>query len=337
MNFQFLVHDYYFLDSFFTPIILIFTFLIIKIPTYNFNKINYSIYVLLSICFIPAFFYAHKTIRNEDFEFISNTKNVYNNSDKFLDSLNISKDAKILILGTDGANNPFILLNRKGYTMVYPEHDRIETALNWPFDYIVLEHAKFIQQVYPHYPAILNKISLIASNSKFSVYKRKENTDDVNFDSTFNLNYLKKSFYQKINFDTISPNCHNIDSLSNFSFSYKKSGFVDVDQEFGFTYKLQNTTLLNKKSTLLKIQSFFNSEKPLNECLICVSIKNNEKDLYFFSNNLKYFDISNKWQKKQFIFNIPVMNENVTEFTIFIWNTGKNKLFYDDFEIELFQ
>lgn len=337
MNFQFLVHDYYFLDSFFIPFILFFIFLIIKLPNYNYNKINYSIYVLLSMSFIPALFYAHKTIKSEDFEFISDTKNVYNNGDKFLDSLNISRDAKILILGTDGANNPFILLNRKGYTMVYPEHDRIETALNWPFDYIILEHAKFIQQVYPNYPAILNKISLIAKSSKFSVYKKNENTDVVNFDSMFNLNFLKKSFYQKINFDSISSNYSNIDSLNNFCFSGKKSGFVDANQEFGFTFKFQNASLLNKSPSFLKFQSFFNSESPLNECLICVSIKNKEKDLYFFSNNLKYFDISNKWTKKQFIFSIPIINENITDFNIFIWNIGKNKLYYDDIEIELFQ
>jgi len=52
---------------------------------------------------------------------------------------------------------------------------------------------------------------------------------------------------------------------------------------------------------------------------------------------LQYFNIGNNWSSKELIFNIPKIDEQQSVLSVVIWNRGKNTLYYDDFEIEVFQ
>lgn len=65
MSFQFLDHDYYFLDTFYLPFILLVVFLIIKMPSFQNVKVSYSINVCLLLLFIPAIIYATQVQESE--------------------------------------------------------------------------------------------------------------------------------------------------------------------------------------------------------------------------------------------------------------------------------
>ena len=60
----------------------------------------------------------------------------YRGAEQYLDSLNISKDAKMLTLYAYPQNTPFILMNRKGYTEMY---DKEEMIKEWNNMFIVKE------------------------------------------------------------------------------------------------------------------------------------------------------------------------------------------------------
>ncbi len=336
MSFQFLDHDYYFLDTFYTPFILLVVFLVIKVPSFQNVKVSYTINASLLLLFIPAILHANMVQESEKSS-TSPTANAFKNSDEFLDALQISRDAKILVMGADGPNNPFILMKRKGFGMVYPEPERIEKGLKWPYDYLVIENKKLINLVYPYYPNILNEVQKIASNDDISVFIKKENNERNDFDSFFNLNTKNIKFQQRISFDSIPNNCGGVDTLSDFCYSGKKAGLVLPNTEWGFNYKIENLQCLNTASSILKVKAFFTSKVDLQECLLCVSIKSGDKDILFSANNLQYFNINDNWNNRELIFHLPQISEKESVLAVIIWNRGKNTLYYDDFEIKVFQ
>lgn len=339
MSFQFLNHDYYFLDTFYTPIILLFLLVVIKVPSLQNSLLKRISWILVITASIPLFVYAHKIQyeqRHLQF-FKENTTAVnFEHAETFLNMLHVPKNAKILTIATDGVNNPFILMNRKGYTVITPNSDKIEKALRWPYDYVVLENSKIINQIYTPYPSIINQLIKIGANDNLSIYIKKTNNEPTDFDSFFNLDTKQKMYHQRISFDTIPENCFNTDSLSSFCFSGKKAGFVDPLNEYGFSYKINNLKILNQQQALLKINAVFYSEKRLNELLLCVSIKSNGKDILFLANDISKSIIQGNWSKQNILFSIPKIEEKDFEIGIFIWNKGRNKVYYDNFEISIY-
>ncbi|MES2516175.1 MAG: glycosyltransferase family 39 protein [Bacteroidota bacterium] len=340
MTFQFLDHDYYFLDTFYMPFVFLFLLFALKLFVIKNNSVLKVILIVIIISFVPAFVYAHFLQETEKKGLANGEKTTaenFENSDRLLDSLKIPADSKILTMAADGPNNPFILMKRKGFTVIYPDHDKITKALEWPYDYIVLENSRLISSIYPAYPAISSELLKIGGNNHISVYIRNKNHQEDNFDAFFNLDTKEVRYKQRISFDTIPGNCEGIDSLSSFAFSGQKSGFVNAKNEYGICTKIFSLSRLNMQSSVLKVQAQFACPDILKECLVCVSIKSAGKDVLFLSSDLSRFTINKDWSKHEVLFNIPKLDEKDYEMKIFIWNVGKNSLFYDDFETIIYQ
>jgi hypothetical protein len=128
-----------------------------------------------------------------------------------------------------------------------------------------------------------------------------------------------------------------MDSLSSFSFSGKRAGFVFENTEWGFAHKIINSKNLEFNHSTLLVKTMFNLTTVPNECLLCVSIKNNGNDLLFLAEDFGKKLKPNCWTQQEFVFLIPKLPAGNNEVTTFIWNTGKNKLFYDNFEIAVYQ
>ena len=84
------------------------------------------------------------------------------------------------------------------------------------------------------------------------------------------------------------------------------------------------------KSHFLKIED-------LSNCQLAVSITENGKSIYFKSHDLSnMIKTYNNWEEHSLIFNLPKVNSDDYEFAVFIWNQGKNQLFYDDFGYHIY-
>ena len=339
MSFQFLHHDYYFLDTFYSPIILLFLFVVIKAPSFQYSLSKKKLAILVLLGSIPLFVYAYKIQydqRHLEFYKENTTAINFENAEIFLNEHHIPKDAKILTIAADGVNNPFILMNRKGYTVITPSSDKIKKAIDWPYDYIVLENSKIINQIYTPFPAIINQLIKIGANNNLSIYIKKTKNEPTDFESFFNLDTKLKLYHQRIGFDTVPENCSNTDSLSTFCFSGKKAGFVDALNEYGFTHRITNLKTLYQRKKILNVNAIFYSEKQLNELLLCVSIKSDEKDILFLSNDISKTIVQSQWNKQNILFSLPKIEEKEIEISIFIWNKGRNKVYYDDFDISIY-
>lgn len=117
---QFPHHDYYFLDTFYIPIVLLFALALSVIPIPK--KANWVFAGLIIILSIPlttnALNFQNKSYTTNNRDRLIRTVDCYKNSESLLDSLKIAKEAKILLLDGYVPNMPFLLMNRKGYTMM---------------------------------------------------------------------------------------------------------------------------------------------------------------------------------------------------------------------------
>jgi hypothetical protein len=341
MAIQFNNHDYYFLDTFYLPVVLLFMLLITSLPVLSNLIMNKILSVCLLLVFVPIFMLSNQMqMERRQLPFEQKgitTPDNFKEASIFLDSLHIPLASKILVISPDSPNSAFVLMKRKGYVIMVTDSVKINQGLNWDFDFVVVENTKLITEVLNDYPLFINKVTKLASNNKITIYVKKQKASFINLESFLDLNLKNRYFHQLVNFDTLAPNCSNIDSLSSFCFSGKRAGFVFENTEWGFAHKIINNKNLQINHSTILVKTIFNLTTVPNECLLCVSIKNNGNDLLFLAENFGKKLKTNCWAKQEFVFLIPKLPAGNNEVTTFIWNTGKNKLFYDNFEIAVYQ
>ncbi|MES2566640.1 MAG: glycosyltransferase family 39 protein [Bacteroidota bacterium] len=338
MTFQYLSHDYYFLDTFFLPIICLFLFFIIQLPPLKNRSLNVAVKYVIILVFIPVFVYSFGSLKTDRDAFLKEktTADSFVNADAFLDSLRIPVSAMILAIGADGPNNPFVFMKRKGYAVILPNHRRIALALTWPFDYVVIENSRLINDIYAVYPNIYKELYRMATNGKITVFVRKSKKDIANLDDFFGLTNMDVKLSTRLNPDSISQEFSNYEFGYN-TFSGKKSGIVKQNAEYGLGFKSNDMNYMNEGSSILRIHSLFGSDLALNECAFCVNVESKGESILFMTCDLKNFIKAKTWRNQDILFKLPQIEEKEFVLSAFIWNRGKNTLYYDNFEITVYQ
>lgn len=168
---QFPNHDYYFIDTYFLPILLSFILILKSLPTID-NYKKGIVFFMISAAFVSVMFKnvnEKQEIRRRNYWGAASERTIenYKDSEQFLDSIGISKDAKILTLWAYPQNTPFILMNRKGYTEMFDKEDKIEIGLSFDYDYVVIENELLEDDKKKRYLSDLNYVS---DNGKISVF-----------------------------------------------------------------------------------------------------------------------------------------------------------------------
>jgi hypothetical protein len=337
---QFSDHDYYFLDTFFLPVILIFIILFSSVAK-KLNNRNNLIYSL-SIAFASVILIVHpvKTQNErrkvEEWDRTEAIIKDYKNSSEFLDSLNISRSAKMLVLDAVIPNMPFILMERKGYAVMQMDIKHIEEALSWDYDYIIFQNKYFMEGAYKVYPDIISKLEKIADNGKISVCKAtKNNKQSIN--DFLSLIKVKPVFESYMDFENTPDNYwKNVKSLKKKSPPGSFCGYIDSTMEFGLTFKSNDLNFLTAKPHNLKFSSYFLSSSHIDSEIV-VSINSGGKNIYYKSHNLKDFVTDkNEWTYAEMIFPLPTIKSKDFELGLYIWNTGKSEFWYDDFGFNIY-
>ena len=166
---QFNAHDYYYLDTFYMPIIIAVTLALNKIPTSQmpiykqFLTIFFCASLLTAFCIKP-YYEKYRT------DSIANTTiNHFIYSDSFIDNIGISKESKILSLFSFPQNIPFIEMNRKGYSVMFYDTNLVNNALGFDYDYIVIEDSVF-QKQYRNWEFVFSHLKRIDGNGMISLY-----------------------------------------------------------------------------------------------------------------------------------------------------------------------
>ncbi|MBO5811379.1 MAG: glycosyltransferase family 39 protein [Bacteroidales bacterium] len=174
---QFPDHDYYFIDSFFLPILLLLILLLDKLPKVSNYKQGFFA-LLLSVLLI---FFMLKDVKEMQIERRAEwhgrdserTIKNYKGSEQYLDSLNISKDAKILTLYAYPQNAAFIMMNRKGYTAMFDKHDMVKNGLTFDYDYLIIEN-EILKKKLKENKEFLSDLEYYSDNGKITVFVKSE-------------------------------------------------------------------------------------------------------------------------------------------------------------------
>ncbi len=337
---QFPVHDYYFLDTFFLPVMLILMLLLSVIPFGKKDKQRMFSAIFISVI---SLFLILKPIKTQEkvretgsWDKVETTVNNFKNSSLLLDSLGVPQTAKILVMDPVAPNIPFILMKRKGFVVMTTNTKNIKKALSWDFDYAVFQNEYFVSDIYNQYPGILSKLNKIADNGRISVCEPVENNQQSLLDY-LGLDKKTPVFSEFVNFE-MNPDTlwHNFNPTDRYSFSGSYSGHLTPDLKHGLAFKTQNLPELSTRSRTLLFHARFLHDTTVN-CQIVAAISTGGKNIYFEAYNLKNL-VKQKgvWEKVYLIYQLPKVKNNDYKFSLFIWNTGKSDCFYDDFGFSVY-
>jgi len=338
---QFPVHDYYFLDTFFTPVVMLLLFLLSNLP--SFERKNVKMGIIAILCFL-SFALIFQPIKTQEkrratgsWDKTESLIQNYKGSSKFLDSIGVSKDSKILVLDAVVPNIPFILMQRKGFVIMSTSRENIEKVLQWEYDYIVFQNDYFVSDIYTSYPEILSRIRKIADNGRISVCKFSKTNNPQALLAFIGLSDKTPVFEQSVSFENIPDSrWQNFNTSNKYSFSGNYSGHLTPEIEYGLTFKTKDLPILNTKASTLVFSSCFLRDTIVNIEII-ISINVNGKNTFYKSYNLK--DLMQKqktWENISLLFQLPKIQSNDYEFALFLWNTGKSEIYFDDFSFAIY-
>lgn len=333
---QFHSHDYYFLDSFYIPIILSFIMFLDGI------HIKTSLQSVLAWIFVMLFGYMSYGKCRQDKEkrylddlnnhSLSEVKN-FMGSANYLDSLGIKKDAKMLVIDAYSANIPFILMERKGYVVMGTSEGNVNKQPATSYNYVVIQNENLFSEVINYYPDIINELEPIGSNGKISIYKKHRRTKNL------------KEFLQiksKLVFCTTScsQSADSCDMLLFENVSCDSVLVIDPGNEFRDVVDIDLGAYESSPMNLLfsadcKLHEFEHDNTDL-----VISINNGSELVYYKSYAInKYLDneVLSHYKKLYFMYPLPANEHRKLALKLYVWNNGRNALELKNISIGLYE
>jgi hypothetical protein len=341
---QFPAHDYYFLDTFYLPSILL-LLIMISILSGTLKFIKYPlivIFLLADVLILPKVLKTQNLRRQTgSWDHTQTTIRNFTDSKAFLTSMNVPETAKILVIDAYAPNIPFIFMNRTGFSVLSTSAKNIEEALKWEFDYIIIQNEFLLSEVLPNYPELKNRIERVSGNGKITLYKLSPEPKQQTLYTFLGLDNKKPVNIDKCAFETVDSiwNKHwkNVWLTNEVSYNGRASGVVKSARDYGLTYKLPNPYMLKDSSRLILFKANFLRKKDLVECFIVAAVNAGGKSLFYNSYPLQeLITRTNQWQEVNVFFQVPKTEEKECKLEVYIWNKGGNTLYYDDTEVSIY-
>lgn len=340
---QFVDHDYYFIDSFLIFFTMSLLFFIGRIKDILIRYAHLSLTLFIAFSIYAIFLSSGvQALRRQTFDWDRTeiTRMNFTGSDRFLDSLNVSGTAKILVIDAYSPNAPFILMDRQGYAVMTTSKERIIESLTWNFDYVVIQDCFLLSEVIRNYPDIIHLLNKVGGNNKISLYKKSGWNNNVSLSEFLGLDKATPLYKQELTFDSMidKENWSNADQIDNqIYFSPPFSGILKSSDEFGPTLTIGASQVPNGKMNQVYAEARCFNKSEYHDLFISITMEANGKQYYFSSNNVAN-DIShqNGWKLVQIQFFPPAFLTPNDKMKIYFHNAGHNSLHIDDFKIILF-
>lgn len=170
MGNQFVDHEYYFLDSFYLPVV--FGIMLLSKPIPLPKKKVWKVVTLAAILMAGGAMYicSNRLLeeRSQGYSLAYISYVNYRGSGQWLDEIGISRDARILSVASYPQNMPFIQMGRKGYIVQWISDDYdmsgvLSTALTFPFDYVVTEEW-YLRNRFDQYRVMFERLIPVAQH-----------------------------------------------------------------------------------------------------------------------------------------------------------------------------
>ena len=338
---QYFDHDYYFLDSIFVPVVLLFLFSIKNVSIEKQNR-NLAFFFVASICMMFMFGDSRKnqfdrySYNNLDRSEI--TRRNFEGSELFLDSIGISKDAKMLVIDAYSTNIPLYMMNRKGYTVYQTNRDNpLVFLFQKKWDYLVIQDQFLFSDVLKYYPIVASVIEPVAGNGRISVYKRNKELKKRSVEELLQLDKKKCLIEETNDFEEKKVGHFTTAENTRSSEFYTTYAVLDSITEFGVSYQIGANEL--KSNYNLSIRNSFNFfSYDLSGIKIVATISNEGKTIFYENYLLSdyYKGTARKTQSGVFYFTLPEFRSKNDILSIYLWNPSKKELAYDNFKISVY-
>ncbi len=178
---QFPAHDYYFIDSFYPGIIMLFALAVSLIPS---RPVWNIAFVIVSVGLLYKGTLQAKAVQDDRYTRQSwddgeTTRHNFEGADVFLDAAGVAKEDRILVLDAYSTNAPLILSKRWGYTVQHTTKENLQNALDdFDYEFVVIQDEYLPHAIIYNYPNLVHHLEPLAHNGKISVYKYT--TDSLN-------------------------------------------------------------------------------------------------------------------------------------------------------------
>lgn len=331
-------HDYYFIDTYFTPTLIILILLLTQLEKTSVKLIESKWYLTVLILFglssVFLGFKNHKERRIDTaWDYSSELVDIYACGDQILDSLNISQDAKLMVFGPQYPNLPLLLFNRKGYTLFWKNDWEIDRALTWDFDYIILPNQYFLKEYYSFYPELINRFKKVYDNGKFSICELKETQSTTSLIDFFQLKDEDIVFNIQENFENNQTNYLEVRHYSDdYAIKGNSSSLTEGDQVFALGYSNDSLPFMEDYPTKLRINSNFLVRDTLKRVEFVVSIQDKKGNNQFYEtfHLNKIYNGPDKWHSFELIYQFPRLVKGEYILKIYYWNRDKSQFYIDD-------
>jgi hypothetical protein len=343
---QYYAHDYYFLDSFFIPVVF---FLILsmctiefKTPIYN-DVLGFSFLILIVLFFLNTKKIQAERYTSGPWDRTEITRQNFIGTEKYLDSTGVSKDAKILVIDAYSTNVPLILMNRKGYTVMGTTAKNISAFLfSCKWDYAAIQDVYLVSDVIKNYPLITALLQRVGGTGKVSFYKHSDKVQTKTLKQFLSITPENTFYTTNLSFDkTVIDSLHvkgRIKNVAEKYFSAPSAALLDSTIEYGTTLSIKANELKNQANLKVLINcAIFNNQK-LDGLQLVAAITNPTETVFYQNFSISdYIKPSDKWQHLEFQFVLPEFKTTEDELKVYLWNPAKSVMYYDDLEMVVYK
>lgn len=342
MTTKFPDHDYYYLDTLYIPLQLLVGLLILY-TQHAFKNLSYRKYIYLSTLILFSISAITATNANLNYRLSSKywdnspeTVATFIGGEAVLDSLQIVKESKLLILGNNFPNLPLILFNRKGYSIKAKSKELIKQSLQWDFDYIVIQNELYKTQIHSVYPDLINETKPVYQNSKYSILKLLKVKKATTLEEYFKDTEKPAIFSEMVDFESKPAiEWSNLNTTTSNYLNGKFSGLVTSEMEYGLTYKSNLIPFSKSQENSIKISGAVSFKNTAKELYAVVSISRNGERVFYQQENLISEQESSQWKTFSYNYSIPKFSDNNVEFAFYFWNPKKKEALIDNVKISL--
>lgn len=302
---QFPDHDYYFLESFFLPLVLV-TAVGLSLPQANnmFRKLMFGLAFVLTTWLMAdaALASREKRYATQPWDMTETTRRLFDGSAGWLDEKGIARDAKVLVLDSYTTNVPLLLMERKGFTVINTTRENLQVSLDLPFDYVAVANRSLPADVLRNLPQLSAWLVPVANNGRIGLYRLNRNASPKQLTAL-----IVPSMIELIS--TVP------DSLD-----------IDADTEFFELAKMPFTSLENMRAIAFEAMAKAHTT-PVKDLHLVVDISTTGGNVFYDSFRLDpFFEESRSVSFVGAYINLPQFEKPGAMLKCYLWNAGRNHI-----------
>lgn len=319
---QFPNHDYYFLDSFFVPLVLL---VIIGISAFckKTKKIEISVGAIILVVAILSFIKSYQvqkeryTFKNYDLYEIAHRN--YEDVDKLLDRVGVGKNENIVILDANTTNVALMLADRRGYTVRHSTEENIRTSLNYNANWYLVQNRFLASDILRNMPSITQELDFVGTNNRISVFKKQKNDGAQSLIEILKLEYV-------IN-ENLPLETQKLNQFFSDNNQYLNAEFITLADTL-VSNMIQGAAVLETKIS--------RKDFPIEQLFLTIDISNSDDYKYYdnFPLNL-FFENNDSTVVASTFMNIPDFSGENYQIKCYIWNPKLYQLQFKDLKFSI--